>query len=233
MSKGEKLDSWKEISTYLNRSLRTVQRWHRDRNLPVHKDAGGGVYAYIREIDQWQGGIERETDGLRGRQFGPRMLFLLFTVLLALGLLATKYLVTESGEKPGTYSVRIEDHRVKVIDSKGEISGSHDFKPYFVQEAQILPTFNLFYPHTTKPAHILVLLNHPHNKSFSPDISITSVELDDCLAALDLRGNLIWRQSLIGLTELDTFGFARISCGKFPASVSLLQRALKRHLNIR
>lgn len=53
---GERLDSWKEIATYLGRDLRTVRRWERDKRLPVHRVPGGerrSVFAYRAQIDAW------------------------------------------------------------------------------------------------------------------------------------------------------------------------------------
>jgi tetratricopeptide (TPR) repeat protein len=50
-----RLDSWKSIADYLERSPRTVQRWHSDHALPVHHFGGckGSVFAYAEEIDRW------------------------------------------------------------------------------------------------------------------------------------------------------------------------------------
>src|SRR5262245_40430854 len=51
-----RLDSWKEIATYLKREVRTVQRWEKEEGLPVHRQAHkklGTVYAYRLEIDAW------------------------------------------------------------------------------------------------------------------------------------------------------------------------------------
>ena len=31
------LDSWKEIAAYLNRNVRTVQRWEKREGLPIHR----------------------------------------------------------------------------------------------------------------------------------------------------------------------------------------------------
>jgi excisionase family DNA binding protein len=53
---GEQLDSWKEIAVYLGREVRTVQRWAKARDLPVHRFPGGErprVYALKSEIDAW------------------------------------------------------------------------------------------------------------------------------------------------------------------------------------
>jgi adenylate cyclase len=53
---GPRLDSWKEIATYLRRGTRTVRRWERQEGLPVHRHVHGKqatVYAYAPEIDAW------------------------------------------------------------------------------------------------------------------------------------------------------------------------------------
>ena len=55
-SNRERLDSWKQIAVYLNREVRTVQRWEKREDLPVHRHThlkGSTVYAFKREIDVW------------------------------------------------------------------------------------------------------------------------------------------------------------------------------------
>ena len=57
-SAGERrrLDSWKEIATYLGRGIRTVQRWEREEGLPVHRLAHaerGSVFADPTELTDW------------------------------------------------------------------------------------------------------------------------------------------------------------------------------------
>ncbi len=52
----ELLESWKEISAYLNRSVKTCQRWEHELDLPVHRLDGtpkARVYAYQAELDSW------------------------------------------------------------------------------------------------------------------------------------------------------------------------------------
>jgi hypothetical protein len=58
-----RLDSWKSIAEYLERSARTVQRWHAYLGLPVHHFDGrkGSVFAYAEEIDRWLIGLAEET----------------------------------------------------------------------------------------------------------------------------------------------------------------------------
>src|SRR5580704_14457732 len=53
---GSRLDSWKEIATYLRRGERTEKRWETARGLPIHRVPGGGrgsVYAYTAELAEW------------------------------------------------------------------------------------------------------------------------------------------------------------------------------------
>jgi hypothetical protein len=50
------LNSWKEIARYLDRGVRTVQRWERDLKLPVHRPRGrtrSAVMAVPEELDAW------------------------------------------------------------------------------------------------------------------------------------------------------------------------------------
>jgi TolB-like protein/Tfp pilus assembly protein PilF len=52
-----RLDSWKEIATYLGRDVTTVQRWERQEGMPVHRHLHhkrGSVYALSSELDAWR-----------------------------------------------------------------------------------------------------------------------------------------------------------------------------------
>jgi hypothetical protein len=53
---GRVLNSWKEVANYIGRGVRTVQRWERHFQLPVHRPSGhdrSAVVAFSDEIDQW------------------------------------------------------------------------------------------------------------------------------------------------------------------------------------
>jgi len=55
-NKNDRLDSWKEIAQYLDRTVRTCQRWENKLDLPVYRVAGkmrSSVYAFRSEIDFW------------------------------------------------------------------------------------------------------------------------------------------------------------------------------------
>jgi TolB-like protein len=56
-SPADRLESWKEIAAYLNRSVRTVRRWEAAEGLPVHRhmhQSLASVYAYKPELDAWR-----------------------------------------------------------------------------------------------------------------------------------------------------------------------------------
>jgi Tol biopolymer transport system component len=68
----DRLDSWKEIASYLKRDVTTVQRWEKREGMPVHRhlhDRMGSVYASRAELDAWirsrnlQVGQENGNDG--------------------------------------------------------------------------------------------------------------------------------------------------------------------------
>ena len=51
-----RLDSWKEIALYLDREVRTAQRWEKHEGLSVHRHVHAkesSVYAFKHEIDAW------------------------------------------------------------------------------------------------------------------------------------------------------------------------------------
>src|ERR1700683_5140895 len=55
-SSSRRLNSWKEIADFLDRDVRSVQRWEHERGLPVHRipgQKGGAVFAYEVELETW------------------------------------------------------------------------------------------------------------------------------------------------------------------------------------
>lgn len=52
----ERLESWKEIAAYLDRTVRTARRWEKSEGLPVRRHehlSEATVYAYRHELDAW------------------------------------------------------------------------------------------------------------------------------------------------------------------------------------
>lgn len=75
-----RLNSWKEVAAYLDRSVRTVARWEREEHLPVHRlphDKRSSVYAYPRELDAWLEHRSHSAEGIRGLLERLKSLFFL------------------------------------------------------------------------------------------------------------------------------------------------------------
>ncbi|MEP7362665.1 MAG: hypothetical protein ABI972_05370 [Acidobacteriota bacterium] len=61
----QKLTSWKEIATYLGRSVTTVRRWEKSEGLPVHRHQhsdGATIYAYTAELEEWFKAREKASE---------------------------------------------------------------------------------------------------------------------------------------------------------------------------
>lgn len=62
------LSTWKDISAYLGRGVRTVQRWENNLGLPVHRIGTGNrppVFAFEHEIEEWlrrTAGVEMDSE---------------------------------------------------------------------------------------------------------------------------------------------------------------------------
>ena len=51
-----RLNSWKEIACYLDRGVRTLQRWEQKSHLPIHRigrSRRSPVYALVSELNFW------------------------------------------------------------------------------------------------------------------------------------------------------------------------------------
>jgi uncharacterized protein YceH (UPF0502 family) len=60
------LTSWKEIGLYLGKGVRTVQRWERDFDLPIHRAPSGSrraIFAVSEELDAWARSHRRAPAG--------------------------------------------------------------------------------------------------------------------------------------------------------------------------
>ena len=110
MGAREILQSWKEISAYLGRDVRTCRRWEENLGLPIHRLDGSPkarVLAYKDEIDSWLEWKlhEREVEAPRTGRFPSLVAFLrrwyvlaVFTAVLVIGVLGWR---TISNGRPG------------------------------------------------------------------------------------------------------------------------------------
>lgn len=64
------LNGWKEISNYIERGVRTAQRWEALLGMPVYRPAlkdRSAVVAFSDELDSWISRIPRDTRGATGK----------------------------------------------------------------------------------------------------------------------------------------------------------------------
>ena len=101
----KQLDGWKEISDYLNRDVRTCQRWELELGLPVYrvkKDSlRSKVFGYTTEIDEWFSHISK-SDSLEKKQPELKKWFilsLLVIVILAVFIGVFSFIFSKNNQK--------------------------------------------------------------------------------------------------------------------------------------
>jgi len=98
---GRRLVSWKAIAGYLGVSVRTAQKWERERGLPVHRTPGkrATVFASARELDAWAAAGVGEPPA-----WGGRWKWAGAAVLVFLGAVLLHALYREHGADPHSWS---------------------------------------------------------------------------------------------------------------------------------
>lgn len=119
-SESSDLASWKEIADYLQVSVRTAQKWEREKRLPVQRMAGakGRVHADPTELAVWKATQLRHTH----RLLSPRFLApYAVGVTLLLALLGGHALSTRmlDGRRRAPALFRIEFQALIVTDHQG------------------------------------------------------------------------------------------------------------------
>jgi len=143
------LNGWKEIAVYLDRSVRSVQRWETELELPIHRVRtadGQTVYAVREELDAWRRArdLPPQTDdaapdtryhavaspvddGLRRRLIGFAGLFALgtFAIGVVTGIWATTRFAAPRG---AVESLVFAGQRLEARDGLGRVAWTHDFR---------------------------------------------------------------------------------------------------------
>jgi len=118
----DRLDSWKDIASYLQRDVSTVQRWEKRESMPVHRhvhDKLGSVYAFRSELDVWWRGrrshLAHQQTAASPEVPKPRRLFSvgvsLAAVAVILGSLVWSFrpsTVADQNDRPSKQSVNRE-----------------------------------------------------------------------------------------------------------------------------
>jgi hypothetical protein len=188
---GTRLDSWKQIAAYLDRDIRTVQRWAQNKGLPVHRVTGGrgqSVFAFSGELDVWLRNPEADLkdDGAPASP-RPRRVTAPVAVAVVGGLAVVAFVVFAFSTRTGApRSVRVSGRNVVALDANGRTVWTR-------QDEQILtvPTSWMGEPDTPAGAAVVI--------SGEVDSAAQSIGV---LAGYSRTGTRLWR-----VTAQDTFRF--------------------------
>lgn len=139
-SDDERLNGWKEIAAFFNRSVRAVQRWERELKLPVRRittERGATVYALRSELQDWLSRMEQGVaweSGFATPSASPRSdhpLRLMPPMGLALGIVLGVALVgvfLSRGEEkiPVVKAVHLSGQYVQALGVDGTPLWEHD-----------------------------------------------------------------------------------------------------------
>ena len=146
----DRLDSWKEIAAYLNRSERTVRRWESNEELPVHRlqhEKRGSVYAYTRELDAWRASRSIVDDATDRPQPGFLSAHRLWLSMAAVALIAVGVAAGIWWPRPVTPdrgTTNDEAWRVYQLARFGDNAGRTQIETgvrYYRQAVELDPTF--------------------------------------------------------------------------------------------
>src|SRR5215831_13117330 len=146
------LHGWKEIATYLGRSVRAAQRWEQELALPVRRKktaAGQTVYAEAAELDAWR----TRHDIVRGQpdDLGPDdrlpsrrpLRWIAAAAVVVAAASAGSWWMLHATAAPPPAQYRLAGNAIEALDAAGRVAWQRPFA--FTVAA---------YPHSTR-AHLL------------------------------------------------------------------------------
>jgi TolB-like protein/Tfp pilus assembly protein PilF len=94
------LDSWKEIASYLDRTVKTCRKWENELGLPIHRLDGSpraSVFAYKEELDSWLENTLRRREKLSSQNITKKLITTInkrkIYIAIFIGLFATAILI--------------------------------------------------------------------------------------------------------------------------------------------
>ncbi len=117
----DRLDSWKEIATFLKRGVRTVQRWEREEGLPVHRHQHrklGSVYGFQSEVATWWNSRRRSLeaeDSAESKRDKHKLKLLVLPFENLSGDPSQDYLSDGLTEEMITHLARLQPERLRVV----------------------------------------------------------------------------------------------------------------------
>jgi len=131
MSKQLILESWKEIADFLNKDIRTCQRWERELGLPIHRLEGSAkarVFAHPEEIEVWlkEKYQNQSKNNLSLRGFFTGKLKYLMILVFLIGFAVTAMLLGIFKQISEPHSFNVQGSRLVILDEKGELAWDFD-----------------------------------------------------------------------------------------------------------
>ena len=126
-----RLESWKDISQYLKRDIRTCQRWEKELGMPVYRleqSSRSRVLCYAEELDEWL--QKKLTDGqvmANGRSSvrfsDPRVFFVVIPLVL---FIASAIVFTQLQRPSRAVDFRLFDSTLLFLDEHDRVLGEFD-----------------------------------------------------------------------------------------------------------
>lgn len=189
----DRLDGWKEISSYLRCDIRTCLRWEKDAGLPIHRLNTGTkrakVFAYKAELDRWMAGDHGTAEtGASAR----RVFWLPFAIGGVAVLLAALFAWAVWPSSPGPVECRARGQTLVCFDAQGRDLWQHDVDSP-VPLGTVLEDGDLPYPEPVRQRFVLQDIDGDGKK----EVAIFDYQRDASargVVVLDHDGDELWRQ---------------------------------------
>ena len=130
------LQSWKEIAAYLSVTVRTVQRWEKEANLPIHRQGTGRrsrVVAYSDELDSWL--RPEKSQYIEPKKQVPAWVWYALIALVVLSVAVATWFWF--GNQVKMQRALVEDNALKAMDEHNRVIWQRNFpslnQPFYSQ----------------------------------------------------------------------------------------------------
>ena len=123
----ERLVSWKAIAAYLGVSVRTAQKWERERALPVHRMPGrrATVFSTVAELDAWAAAGGRDRAAWNGSRRKWAIPVLASVLLVMAGV--SYFTAFTAGSGPSSWDFRAG--ALVILDEGGDVVWQKELPP--------------------------------------------------------------------------------------------------------
>ncbi|MBS3818912.1 hypothetical protein KGY73_05355 [bacterium] len=202
----ERLEGWKAISNYLDKDVRTCQRWEEKFNLPVYRvgqsTGKSRIFSYKSELDEWWNKTWKNAASpfYKNKYFFAGIISLSLIVLAVVIIFFILRREKATISSPNPVSWKLKGHYLAVYDIhdhflwKHKIESSKDQEIYYFDQAKDDPLseMRLHWGRTKvtfsdvdqdRRNEVLCFLNHENPEK-------------RCVALVDNDGEILWTRSI-------------------------------------